>query len=163
VIGGGRIVGEACHFIDLLQFLIGAAPIRVNASAVETEHGIIDDEVIININFADGSLSTIIYAAGVIGDNRIAILDDYRDLELVQAGKRQRYKERLRPNKGHREEWKAFVHAILNGLPTPVSIKEIVLSHLATFAALESLRQGSTVRLDAVEFWEKVLRNEQNT
>jgi predicted dehydrogenase/threonine dehydrogenase-like Zn-dependent dehydrogenase len=174
VIGGGRIVGEACHFIDLLQFLIGAAPIRVNASAVETEHGIIDDEVIININFADGSLSTIIYAAGgdkafgkerieIIGDNRIAILDDYRDLELVQAGKRQRYKERLRPNKGHREEWKAFVHAILNGLPTPVSIKEIVLSHLATFAALESLRQGSTVRLDAVEFWEKVLRNEQNT
>jgi predicted dehydrogenase len=166
-VGGGRIIGEACHFIDLLQFLTGAAPVQISAQAAQSEHSAIEDEVIISLTFADGSIGSVIYAAGgdkafgkerieIIGDSRVAVLDDYRELELGHNGKRSRQKERLRPSKGHRQEWKALVAATRSGGPTPVSVEEIVLSHLATFAALDSLRQNTPVKVDAAAFWRQV-------
>ena len=164
-IGGGRIIGEACHFIDLLQFLIGAAPVSVNTTAVQGAQGIISDEVIITLTFADGSIGNVIYAAGgdksfskerieIIGDGRVVVMDDYRDLELIRDGKRKRQKERLRPLKGHRQQWEALVDAVKDGRETPISIEEIVMSHLATFAAMESLTRGNTVNIDNEDFWQ---------
>lgn len=166
-VGGGRIIGEACHFIDLLQFLIGTAPVQVITHGIQGEHGVVDDEVIITLTFADGSIGNVIYAAGgdkafgkerieVIGDGRVAVLDDYRELELVHNGKRTRQKERLRPSKGHRQEWEALVHAARSGSPTPISIEEIALSHLATLAAVDSLRQSAPVQVDPGRFWQHV-------
>lgn len=166
-VGGGRIVGEACHFIDLLQFLIGAAPNQVVTYAIQGEAGVVDDEVIITLTFADGSIGNVIYAAGgdkafgkerieVIGDSRVAVLDDYRELELVHNGKRTRQKERLRPSKGHHQEWEALVRAVKSGAPTPISVEEIALSHLATFAAVDSLRQSTPIRIEPERFWQQV-------
>jgi predicted dehydrogenase len=163
-VGGGRIIGEACHFVDLLQFLIGAAPVQVLTQAVQGEYGAIEDEVIITLTFADGSVGIVIYAAGgdkafgkerieIIGDGHVAVLDDYRHLELVHNGKCSRKKERLRPSKGHRQEWEALVHATKSGSPTPIPIEEIVLSHLATFAAVDSLQQNAPIKIDANTFW----------
>ncbi|MCQ3931000.1 MAG: oxidoreductase [Chloroflexi bacterium] len=170
-IGGGRIIGEACHFIDLLQFLIGAIPTSVTTYAVVEQRGMVSDEVVIVLTFADGSIGNVIYAAGgdkafskerieIIGDGRVAILDDYRQLELAHNGKRKRYKERLRPNKGHRQTWISLVEAVKLGKPTPVSIEEIVSSHLATFAAVNSLRQGMPIFVDIEAFWDRVNGNE---
>ncbi|MBI5960531.1 MAG: bi-domain-containing oxidoreductase [Chloroflexi bacterium] len=166
-VGGGRIIGEVCHFIDLLQFLIGAAPVQISTQAVQGEHRAVEDEVIINLTFADGSIGTVIYAAGgdkafgkerieIIGDSRVAVLDDYRELELVHNGKRRRQKERLRPSKGHHQEWEALAQAAKAGTPAPIAVEEIVLSHLATFAALDSLRQNAPVMVDAQAFWQQV-------
>lgn len=166
-IGGGRIIGEACHFIDLLQHLVGASPVSISTHALEGAQGTVSDEAVIVITFADGSVGTVIYAAGgdkafgkerieIIGDGRVAIMDDYRTLELVHNGKRKSKNERMRPSKGHHQEWEALVKTIKNGQPTPISLEEIALSHLATFAAMESLRQGKLIPIDAEGFWKNV-------
>ncbi|HEY8601370.1 MAG TPA: bi-domain-containing oxidoreductase, partial [Thermomicrobiales bacterium] len=166
-IGGGRIIGEACHFVDLLQFLIGAPPLTVTAHALEAIGGAATDEAILTLTFADGSVGTVVYSGAgdrafgkerieVLGDGRVAILDDYRQLELVRDGKRTRQTERLRPDKGHRGEWEAIVAAARTGGPAPIPLREIVASHLATYAAVTSIREGRAVSVDAPEFWDLV-------
>ncbi len=166
-VGGGRIIGEACHFIDLLQFLIGALPIEVSTMPIETPAGVVDDEVIITLAFADGSVGTVVYAAGgdkayskerleIIGDGRIVTLDDFRLLELVHNGRRQTRRERLRPDKGHRAEWEALSRALLQGTRTPISPLEIVATHLATFAALDSLHERRPISVDTGLFWQHI-------
>jgi predicted dehydrogenase len=166
-IGGGRIIGEACHFIDLLQFLVGAPPTSVNTYAIQGAQGTVSDDVIIMLTFADGSIGNVIYAASgdkafskerieVIGDGCVAVLDDYRELELVQNGIRKRQKERFRPSKGHRQEWETLIKSIKLGMPPPMSLEEIVTSHLATFAAVDSLRQNAPVSIDINGFWQNI-------
>lgn len=165
--GGGRVIGEGCHFIDLLQFLIGAPPVEVYATAIQSRHGPVEDEVVIQLRFLDGSVGTVIYAAGgdrafgrerieLIGDGKVAVLDDFRELELVSNGHRSRRKERLRADKGHAAEWQALVDAVKTGANTPVSLDEIVTAHLATFAAVDSLRGRRPVAIDAAGFWEAI-------
>jgi predicted dehydrogenase/threonine dehydrogenase-like Zn-dependent dehydrogenase len=166
-VGGGRIVGEACHFIDLLQHLIGVQPERVVTYPVRAAEGPIADQVTIVVMHADGSVGTVLYSAGgdrsfgkerfeAIGDGCAAVLDDYRSLELVRAGKRHRRRERLRPDKGHRAEWEALVDAVRRGTPGPIPLAEIVTSHLASYAAVESLLSGSPVAVDSDAFWTDV-------
>ena len=83
----------------------------------------------------------------------MAVLDDYRRLDLVHDGRRRSRRERLRPDKGHRAEWAALVDAVRAGEPAPIPFAEIVAAHLATFAATASLRDGGTVAVDADAFW----------
>jgi predicted dehydrogenase len=166
-VGGGRIVGEACHFVDLLQFLVGAPPRQVYATAVQTERGPVSDEVVITLTFADGSVGTVVYAAGgdksfskerveILGDGRVAALDDYRLLEMVHNGKRRRRHERLRPDKGHQGEWQAIVAAAVAGVATPIGPPDLAATHLATYAVLDSLRTGQPVPVDTDGFWHEV-------
>jgi predicted dehydrogenase len=113
--GGGRIIGEVCHFVDFLTFLAGALPTRVHARALPNDGRYRDDNVIITLEFADGSLGTITYVANgdksfpkerveVFGGGCVAVLDDFRRLELVRHGRRKVVKSRLRQDKGHRGE-----------------------------------------------------------
>lgn len=159
-VGGRRIIGEACHFIDLLQFLIGATCTSVFAMPIRTVEGVVDDELIIAMNFSDGSVGTVTYTAGgdkafgkerieLLGDGRVAVLDDYRSLQCIVNGKRSRSHSRLRPEKGHRQEWEAIVGAVCRGLPLPISIDEIISSHLATFAAVESVQTDSRIIVES--------------
>jgi predicted dehydrogenase/threonine dehydrogenase-like Zn-dependent dehydrogenase len=162
-VGGGRIIGEACHFIDLLQFLTGSPPTQVSTVAARSADGPIADQVVITVAFGDGSIGTIVYTAGgdtafgkerieVLGDGRIAVLDDYRVLEIVRNGRRKRRHERLRPDKGHRGEWEAFISASRSGAGDPIPLNEIAISHLATFAAVESVQRGEPVEVNLTEF-----------
>jgi predicted dehydrogenase/threonine dehydrogenase-like Zn-dependent dehydrogenase len=161
--GGGRIIGEACHFIDLLQWLAGSPPTRVYAQAAVAKGKPILDEVVISISFADGSAGTVLYTAGgdrsfgkerieAFSDGRLAVLDDFHSLELVGSGQRTRRRERLRPDKGHRGEWRKLVEAASTGAPTPIPMVELVASHLAAYAAVESLQRGKPVDIDAAAF-----------
>jgi len=165
--GGGRLVGEACHFIDLLAFLVGSPVSTVNATAIQTSQGVTDDEVVLTLTFTDGSVGTVVYAAGgdkafgkerieILGDGRVATLDDFRHLELVRDGKRTRKHERIRPSKGHRHQWLAIVAAVQAGGPAPIGFEEIVNTHLATYAAVESLRTQQTHSVDTSAFWQEV-------
>jgi predicted dehydrogenase/threonine dehydrogenase-like Zn-dependent dehydrogenase len=162
-VGGGRIIGEACHFIDLLQWLIGSPPSRVYTQAAVAGGRPIDDEVVISISFADGSVGTVLYTAGgdrsfgkerieAYSDGRVAVLDDFRSLELVGSGRRTRRRERLRPDKGHRGEWQKLVEATLTGAPTPIPLTDLVAAHLAAYAAVESLHSGSPQKVDSAAF-----------
>ncbi len=159
-IGGGRIIGEVCHFIDLLCFLSGAAPRTLYAAASPNP----DDEIALTMTFDDGSVGTVLYATGgdmVLGKERIewfgggrsAVLDDYRTLTLIADGRQTR--KRAKPDKGHRAEWETLVVAVRTGHPPPISIDEIVATHLATLAATESAHSGQSIDVaaDIAAFW----------
>jgi predicted dehydrogenase len=160
--GGGRIIGEACHFIDFLTFLVGAAPTEVAARGLPDNGRYREDNVVISLTFSDGSLGTISYLANgdkafpkerveVFCSGRVAVLDDYRSLELVSQGSRKVYSARLRQDKGHRAEMEAFARAIQSGGPPPIPYEQIFGVTRAAFAAVESLRNGSLVRIGSVQ------------
>ncbi len=156
-IGGGRLIGEAIHFVDLLTFLIGALPVRVYAAALPSTLPT-PDEATITLHFADGSIGTIVYTAGgvgafgkerieLIGDGKIGILDDYRRLDLIMERRRIVRRAWLRRDKGHRAEWAALAAIVASDAPAPIPLAEIAAVHRATFAIAESLRRGEPVLL----------------
>jgi predicted dehydrogenase len=157
--GGGRIIGEVCHFIDLLHFLAGAPPVSVFATRLPPsgETVLSDDNVLISLDFADGSRGSITYSAlgaanqpkehiEVMGARRSALLDDYRQLEIFD-GKGTK-KTGGSQDKGHRAEFQAFTHAIVTGGQSPIPQDELLLSSLATIFVGESLRTGGPVDVD---------------
>jgi predicted dehydrogenase/threonine dehydrogenase-like Zn-dependent dehydrogenase len=157
--GGGRIKGEVCHFVDLLQHFAGAAPVKVNASRLPPAGDLVlwDDNVSTTIEFADGSLGTIIYSAlgadalpkervEIMGAGRSAVIDNFRAAELYQG--KERKVASAGQDKGHRAQFAAFVSAIASGGPSPVPARELLLSTLATLCIEESLRTGQPVQVD---------------
>jgi len=146
--GGGRIIGEVCHFVDLLQFLTSAEPTEVFAcrSAAGT------DTLSIIVKFSDGSVGNINYFANgdrglpkerveVFGGGRSAVLDDFRQLELWRDGKRKTSK-RLSQDKGFDQELSAFVAAVREGSEMPIGWRSLMLTTLATLRIEDSLRSG---------------------
>jgi predicted dehydrogenase/threonine dehydrogenase-like Zn-dependent dehydrogenase len=148
--GGGRILGEVCHFVDFLSFLCGAAPTAVSARCLNSTSG---QDVIASLEFADGSQGTISYLCSgdrafskerveVFGGGSVAVLDDFRRLELVRRGRKSSSRAWLRQDKGHSAEWKGFCESIQDGRPAPISFEEIAASTRATIRIVESLRSG---------------------
>ena len=131
--GGGRIIGEACHGIDLATFLVGSPPVRVFAESIADPRAdaIHDDQCFITLRHANGSISSVAYLAGgdksfpkerieVIGAGRVAVIDDFRSVTTCQNGRTKRI--RLgRQDKGHRAEIAAFAEALADGAPAPIS------------------------------------------
>lgn len=157
-VGGGRIIGEVCHFVDFVSFLADALPVSLFARGISSRGGArTDDNVVITISLADGSLATITYAATgdgsagkerieVIGDGAIGVLEDFRTLRLRRGGK-ERTISRFAQDKGHRAEVRAFVDAIRQGGEPPISIASLQATHLACFAASASLAGGAPIDL----------------
>lgn len=148
--GGGRILGEMCHFVDLLSSLSDASPVAVQARGLLSSGG---QDVVASIEYENGSLGTISYVCNgdrtfskerleVFGAGCVAVLDDFRRLELVRHGKKQSFHSWLRQDKGHTAEWNAFAECIRTGGPAPISFDEIVASTLATIRIAESVRTG---------------------
>ena len=156
--GGGRIIGEGCHFIDFLAFLVGAPPISVHAQALPDLGRYRQDNVILTFTFPDGSLGTVTYLATgdkafpkerveVFSGGCVAVLDDFRTLELMQGGKKTQVRSHLRQDKGHRAEWEAFAAAIVAGGHPPIPYEHLFGVTRASFAAVESLQRSETIRL----------------
>ena len=157
-IGGGRIIGEVCHFIDLAAFLAGSNPASVHAQGVAPGSGVrSDDNVIITVGFEDGSLCGIAYVASsdasagkerleVLGAGSSAVLEDFRLLDLHRAGK-QRVVRKFIQDKGHGAEMQAFVDAVRRGGASPIDLATIAAVSRATFAAVDSLRDGLSRKL----------------
>lgn len=157
--GGGRILGEACHFIDFLSFLAGAAPVRVSAQGLPDLGRYHEDNVTITLEFPDGSLGTLAYLAcgdraypkervEVLGGGTVSVLDDFRRLETTASGRRRLLRSRLQQDKGHRGEWQAFIRAIRAGGPAPIPYEHLIGVSLASFAAVRALRNSEPVTLD---------------
>ena len=160
--GGGRIIGEVCHFVDFLSFLVGAAPIEVQATGLANPGKYANDNVICSLRFADLSQGTISYLANgdksyskerveVFGGGAVAVLEDFRRLETVRRGKKQIARSIFRQDKGHRGEWQAFVSALRTGGGSPIPIAEIVNSMLATFALEESRSSNQSVAVAGLQ------------
>jgi len=156
--GGGRLLGEACHFIDLLMFLAGAAAQKVTTRALPDGGRYSRDNLSVALEFANGSLGTVTYVANgdkgfgkecleVFGGGLSARLEDYRTLSIRYANKRVGRTARLRQDKGHRAEWQAFLACLTGRGPVPIPFEEIVRSTEITLAAQLSLERGSSITL----------------
>ena len=152
-VGGGRLIGEACHFIDFLTFLTNSLPVRVFTLGLPDDGRYREDNFVITLEFADGSVGSVSYLANgdrslpkerieVFGGGRVAILDDFRRLELTTSGRTKKHKSQLRQDKGHRAEWQTFQETITEGGSPPIPYEQIFAVSLASFAALDSLRSG---------------------
>lgn len=151
--GGGRLVGEGCHFIDFLAFLVGAPPVAVLARALPDRGRYCEDNVALTFAFPDGSLGALTYLANgdkafskerieVFCGGRVAVLEDFRSLETSQGGRRQAFGSPLRQDKGHRRAWEAFVAAVAAGGPPPIPYDHLIGVAYASLAAVQALRSG---------------------
>ncbi len=157
--GGGRILGEACHFVDFMTYLIGENPLQVTAQALPDHGRYRQDNVVMTFNYPDGSLGTVTYLANgdkampkerieVFCSGRSAVLDDFRSLDLWRDGRHKKHASWLKQDKGHHAEWVAFCDAILhNGLP-PIPYNQIWGTARAAIAAQHALQSGSCVPVD---------------
>jgi predicted dehydrogenase len=154
--GGGRIIGEGCHFIDFLVFLVGETPNAVTAQGLPDGGRYREDNLVLTFSFPGGSVGTISYLANgdksypkerleVFSAGRVAVLDDFRSLALVRDGRRRTLQTRLRQDKGHRAEWEAFSQAIITGGPPPIHYSDLLGVTRASFTALSALRTGERV------------------
>lgn len=161
--GGGRIIGEVCHFVDLLQFLSGSVPVKIFAEAITAGATSLpdDDSVAVTLKFADGSLGVITYLANgdasmpkerleVTSTGRSAVLDNFQMLTLYQQGKRRAFKLRT-IDKGHRTEVTTFLNAVRDGAASPIPLESLVATSRVSFRILESLRVGAPVEFE----WER--------
>jgi predicted dehydrogenase/threonine dehydrogenase-like Zn-dependent dehydrogenase len=157
--GGGRILGELCHFIDLFQHISGSTPIRVYANRItpEGKNVLADDNVQVVITFDDGSSGTVTYSAlggpsqpkehiEVLGGRKSATLDDFRTLTLF--GNSTSTAKNKSGDKGHIKQFQLFSEAIKSGGAPLIPARELVASTLATLAVPTSLESGQPVNLD---------------
>ena len=156
--GGGRIMGEVCHFVDFMTYIGGAVPVRVWSHILPNANLYCDDNVVATLQFEDGSAGTITYVANgdktlpkerleVFTGGRVAVLDDFRRLELRQNGRVKLRRSLLRQDKGYGQGWSAFTEAILHQQSNPISRAELVSTSLATFAILRSARSGEPIAI----------------
>ncbi len=157
--GGGRLLGEGCHFLDLLCQLAGSAPVAVAAQGTLREGEPLQSaqDVAVTVRFADGSLGTLLYGtagAAAAGKelveahrgDRSARLDDFGRLELWGGGKARTESSRSR-DKGHAAEVALFARLARGEEPVPDPAGYVTAMRI-TFAAIESLATGTEVRLD---------------
>jgi len=142
--GGGRLIGEVCHFIDTIQYLTGSEPVRVYAEMLPTK---VRENLLITIRMANGSVGTIQYLCNgdklypkerieIFGGNRIAIMENFKSVTLAEQGST-RTRE-FSGGKGHREELEAFM-ASLESPQAPIDLRSQVLTTLTTFRINQSL------------------------
>jgi predicted dehydrogenase/threonine dehydrogenase-like Zn-dependent dehydrogenase len=155
--GGGRIVGEVCHFVDLMTFLTEAKPVSVFAESVSARSGrVIDsDSVFITLKFSDGSNGTIAYLAEgdkalakerveIFGAGKVFILDDFRSGTTYKDNREHVVTLRAQ-DKGQADQVRAVCSSILNNAPAPISLEDLISTTRTTFRILDSLRQGLPV------------------
>ncbi len=151
--GGGRLLAEGCHFIDYLCFLAKEIPVSVQTFPLPDNGKYNQDNLLVVLVFPDGSIGNITYLANgdksmskeyieVFCEGKVAVLNDYRTLTLVNNGNRKTFKQSWRQDKGHAGIWKAFLESIRGRRELPIPLEEIFGVHQTTFAAVRSLASG---------------------
>lgn len=148
--GGGRIIGEVCHFIDTLSFLADALPLERQIVQAK-DHA---DALSLQLRFADGSIGTIVYTSlgdrsfpkeyiEIFGASRVITIDDFRRAVFVVDG-RMKSDRLTRQDKGFAEELRQFLAAVRGEQPSPIALEalrattEVTLSSLALACAAEN-------------------------
>jgi len=155
-IGGGRIIGEGCHFVDFITFLVGSVPVSVTVHALPDGGKYREDNVSMTFTFPDGSIGIVDYLANgdksfpkerveVFCGGQIAVLDDFVSLQTVKDGKKKEVK--TAQNKGWVDEWKVFAKSIREGGQPPIPYEQLIGVTKSTFAAVESLRKQETIEI----------------
>ena len=151
--GGGRIIGEVCHFIDFMQFLTGAPPVFVFAESVSAKSSktVDADSVFITLRFADGSTGAVAYLSEgdktlakerveIFGAGRVFVLDDFRRATLHRDGREEQVALKAQ-DKGQQSQVRAVCASVLRGGEAPIALEELAATSRATFRVLDSLRE----------------------
>lgn len=150
-IGGGRVLGEVCHFIDYLTYLNGSLPTKVSATALPDANQL-NDTLNILIQFENGSSGVVAYYANgsksmtkeyieVFSAGMSATLNDFKELQIFGKGKPKK-KKFFNQNKGQKEMVSAFVNGLLNDGKAPISFEEIVAVTKTSFKVIDSVKRG---------------------
>jgi len=154
-IGGGRIIGEACHFVDLAIFMAGSKIESVFANAMENPNGLVDT-VNINLKFENGSIANIAYLSNgnklmpkelieIFSNETSIIINDFKKMTVYGSSiKNVKYKGQ---DKGHEKEIIEYFNAIRNGTHSPISFNECYHSTFATFKVLQSINENRSIQL----------------
>ena len=150
--GGGRIIGEICHFIDLMQYFSDSLPVKIYADCIDTSSVKLknDDNLVVNIKFANGSVGTLTYIANgdkampkerfeISSGGKIGVIDDFKAGEIYKNNNVEKIKL---AGKGHKQEVQSFLEAVKNGKVSPISFESICYTTLATFKIIDSLNTG---------------------
>lgn len=151
-IGAGRIIGEMCHFVDLMQYFTDAEPVKVYADCIQSQNQKIkqDDNIAIVIKFNDGSVGNLVYLANgdkslpkehieVFGAGKVAVINDFQNGTVHT---RNRVKKLKSSGKGHKQEVISFLDSIKEGNDAPIGFRSICLTTLTTFKINDSLITG---------------------
>ena len=154
-VGGGRMVGEGCHFIDFMSYVCGAPVEKVQAMCIKTANGAEtpEDSISVNLQFADGSVGTLEYVAlgdttlpkewcEIHGEGSTATMDNF--CKTVCSGKLGKRKLKGKQQKGFREELEATVEAVKSGMMMPIPFEEILNVTKTTFAVLKAVKSGGS-------------------
>ncbi|MFZ5809119.1 MAG: bi-domain-containing oxidoreductase [Chloroflexota bacterium] len=161
-VGGGRLIGEVCHFIDTLTYLVGYLPCKVWARALPDRGIYQEDNLLLNFTFPDGSLGVITYVANgnkafpkerveIFSGGKVAVLDDFRKLDLVEDGNKVIRRAVLRQDKGHSGEIRDFFRFLKEGGQPPISYRDMIGVSRATLIAQRALRSGTE---ELIPLWE---------
>ncbi|MCD4754727.1 MAG: Gfo/Idh/MocA family oxidoreductase, partial [Deltaproteobacteria bacterium] len=156
-VGGGRIVGEGCHFIDLMVSLTGSMVQSVSACMAGEGFAVRTDKMSIVLGFADGSVGTVNYFANgsksypkemleVFSEGRVLRMENFR-ITLGYGFKGFKRFRTLRQDKGHNAEVAAFVERIAGGGEALIPFEQLANTTAASFAAVRSAREGRTIIL----------------
>ena len=161
--GGGRIMGEVCHFIDLMQYFAGE-PVKVYAENIGSQNdSLSQDNIAVVVKFANGSVGNLTYVANgdkgmpkehleIFGGNVSFVINDFRNGTLFRNNKETNIKN---TGKGHQQEVAAFLGAVKEGKEAPISFESLYTTTLLTLKILDSLSTGlpqdMTVETDIVD------------
>jgi predicted dehydrogenase/threonine dehydrogenase-like Zn-dependent dehydrogenase len=151
--GGGRIIGELCHFVDFCSWIVGESPSSVVAQCLPDGGRYSQDNVFGQMRFPNGSIASIRYLANgnstlskerveVHGGNRSGVLENFRNLQLYAGGRCTSERRWLRQDKGHYRECELFAQAVAGNLESPIPFSQSVAVTRTTFAIAESLRSA---------------------
>ncbi|HVN37874.1 MAG TPA: bi-domain-containing oxidoreductase [Myxococcota bacterium] len=156
-VGGGRIIGESCHFVDLFAFLIGAPPTSVFARALGRDLEV-DDSLVAQFAFPDGSIATLEYLAcasqelpkerfEISGDGKTVLCENFRTTRILGSGRRKI--RTLNQDKGQAGAVSEILECVRSGAASPFRVEEIDAVFRATCAALVSARERRPVEIDS--------------
>jgi predicted dehydrogenase len=170
--GGGRIIGEVCHFVDLLHGLTGGLTAEVHVAAAGGGQAGLRDNITVSLKMDNGAVGSIVYAAGgdksfpreyveVFGGGAVGVIENFKSARVTQSGRTSRKgRFSLSVDRGHVNELQAFVNHLREGQPPPVPLRDYVVTTLATFAMEASITRGEAVRVDVDGFLRRCLERE---
>jgi predicted dehydrogenase/threonine dehydrogenase-like Zn-dependent dehydrogenase len=155
-IGGGRILGEACHFIDYLTYINGSLPNKVSAQVLANPENL-NDTVNIMLQFENGSTGVVCYYANgskslakeyieVFASGTTAILNDFKELRVYGKGKPSKIRL-FNQNKGQKEMIDSFLNGIINNGEAPITFSEVASVTRTCFRVLDSIKKNGQLIL----------------
>jgi len=154
---GGRIIGEACHFIDIFDYLIDSEPVSVYAVSSDSNNSKrLEENVVVTISYNNGSVANLLYLSNgsnslpkeyceVFSGGLVAVMDDFKRVILYSAGKKKKVK--FNTGKGHKEEVEHFLKVLRGEEKPKLSFDSIYKTTFLTFKIIESYQNRAVIYL----------------